>query len=220
MVRSNLSQRVRSGTSKSVSTPVNILGKYGKNVRNAFIQKKESLQSAYNYSNSEIALNFQVNLVRVNRENLADVKFYRSTNPEDPHTRIIKQEVDPNTTHTLTYHQVANRIDNEIKTNGILYSPLRQPVPSKKNPNPNLFTINALDILLRKYNWKENPEYCYKTSYGSNSIYKYSDKLITAIITLIMNNPNIVVEINNENKRNQKRRKEKTVNHRSKGIST
>lgn len=196
-------------TSRPVNTPINIIGKYGKNVRDAFNQRKELLQSTYENSGSEIALNVQVNLVRVNKANLADVTYYRSNNPEDPHATVIKQEINPSETHTLTHHQVAKRIDTEIKTNGILFTPLRAPIPTAKNPDPKMFTTNALDILLRKYGWRDNPEYCSKTPYGANSIYKYSDKLVTTILTLIMDNPNIVVEINETNKKSQKRKKKK-----------
>lgn len=193
-------------TAKTNDHPVNVIGKYGKNVRDAFIQKKGLLQSAYDSTDSEVALNVQVNLVRVNRENLADVKFYRSNDPADPHVKVIRQEVNPNITHTLTHHQIASRIDQEIKKNGILFTPLRKPIPTEKNPDPKLFTTNALDILLRKYNWRENQEFCHKTPYGSSCIYKYSDKLVTTIIAMIMNNPNIVVDINNQNKRKAKKK--------------
>lgn len=185
----------------------NILGKYGKNIRNAVKDKKQALECAYNSSNADIALNVQVNLVRVNREELADVKYYRSHDKNDPHATVIEKDVDYNLTHTLTHHKVAEMIDSEIKQKGILFNPINKPIASKNNPSPKIFTTNALDLLLKEYDWKNNKEYCWSTEYGSHGIYKYSSKLVMAIISLIMNNPNVVVDINN---RNRKRRKNKS----------
>jgi hypothetical protein len=201
----NISDYIRSDfislfTVNHPNQQTNILGKYGANIANMFTSKSDNLANLVDQSSSDIALNVQINLVRVNKQSLADESFYLSRNPNDPHAKTISKNIDYNLTHTLTHNKVANKIDSIIKTNNLLFTPLRQPIKTEKNRDPHLFTTACLDLILKEYNLKDNIEYCHMTKYGNTPIYKYSDKLVTYIISLISDNPNIVIEIREKRK--------------------
>lgn len=183
----------------------NIIGKYGKDIGEMFSYKQDAISNIYElHQNSEIALGVTVNIARVNNRNKADAFVYQTSNPNDPHVRYVPQYIDPSTTHTLTHHQVADMIDNEIKKNKINFTPIRPPIPSKDNPTPKIFTTACLDVLIKEFNLKENDSYCNTTPYGKGTIDKYSHNLVAYILALITDDPDIVVKAKKK-KENKKR---------------
>lgn len=188
-------------TNRATTSRQEIMSKYGRTVADLFEKKSDELQAAINDSEASIAMNINVNFVRINNKAKADYSFYFSRDPNDPHVRNIERTVDPNKTYPLTYHEVVNQIDAAIKMNDIPFNPLREPVPSAKNPSPNIFTSACLDFICKEYRIKQNTEYCYQTLNGKQTIYKYSPILITAVVNLIQDDPNFVVKIRDKHKK-------------------
>lgn len=178
---------------------LNIIHKYGEEADEMFKKTEAYLNEMVESSgDNSIASRIEINLVRVNKENYADLKFYASNNPNEQNVKYIERHVDYNTTHKLNHRGVKNLIDQAIKKNNIQYTPLRTPEPTDKNPNPDIFTTAALDFLLREYKLKDNLEYCVKLENGNTIVYKYSQKIVTYIISLIQEDSNIVVNIRNK----------------------
>lgn len=182
--------------SSSISqTNTNIIGKYGKDISSMFNEKISAIEHVYaSHPNNEIALGVTVNIARVNNRSKADAFVYHSKNPNDPHVQYVDRYIDRSTTHTLTHHQVADRIDAEIKKANISFTPIREPIPSEKNPHPKVFTTACLDVLIKEYSFKDNPEYCDMTPYGKQDITKYSNLLVTHVLSLICDDPDVVIK--------------------------
>lgn len=177
-----------------------ILSKYGENMKTIFDGKlSEVMNIQQENPNMELGYSVTVNLNRVNNKSKADFSFYASNNPQDQNIKYVNRYLDPNATHSLTFHQVVNEIDRSIKKERINFKPLRQPVPTPKNPNPNIFTTACLDVLIKKYDIKDNSEYCRKILNGESVVYKYSRQLITYILTMIMDDPEVVIKSKEKN---------------------
>lgn len=171
-----------------------ILSKYGQDMKTIFDKKVDEItEIQQNNPNSEIGYAVTINLKRVNNKEKADFTFYASKNSKDPNIQYVDRYLDPNETHSMTYHQVVNEIDKTLKKENIKFIPLREPVPTEKNPNPNRFTTACFDVLVKAFDIKNDSDYCRKIKNGEGIIYKYSRQLVGYIITLIMNNPEIVV---------------------------
>lgn len=172
-----------------------ILSKYGQDMNTIFDKKISDINEIVSENvDCEIAYSVDVNLVRVNNKSKADFSFYASKNPKDKNIKYIDRYLDLNQTHSLTFHQVTNEIDRRIKKENILFTPLREPIKTKKNPNPNIFTTVCLDKIVKKYDIKGNPDFCQSIKNGESLIYKYSPKLIEYIIALILDDSEIVLK--------------------------
>ena len=173
-----------------------ILTKYGKNISDFFVSKTTELKQYFDCEEgNSIALNVNVNLVRINNKSKADFTFYASNSNTDTNVKYIDRYKDVNISHDLTHHNITNEIDKVIKKGNIPFTPLREPVPTTNNPDPNIFTTACLDIILKEFNLKENTDFCVKIKNGEGYIYKYSQSLITKIVTLIYEDKDIVVKI-------------------------
>lgn len=174
---------------------VEILSKYGEDIKAISDKKIDEISLIQqNNPNSDIGYVVAVNLKRVNNKSKADFTFYTSNNSNDPNIQYVEKYLDPNETHSLTHHQAANEIDKILKRENIRFISLREPIPSDKNPSPKIFTTTCLDILIKTYKIKENANYCQPIKNGESVIYKYSRQLITYVVSLIMNDPEIVVK--------------------------
>lgn len=173
-----------------------ILSKYGTGISDFFDKKAQELSDLIE-SNQDmsIAQKIEVNLVRINSKAKADFTFYASNNSKDPNIKYVDRHVDYNTSHPYTHHQIVNEIDKIIKQNKILFTPIRSPQPSKKNIDPNIFTTRCFDLLSKRYGFKENKEFCVTLEVGNQKYYKYSQKLITQIITMVTEDKDIVIKI-------------------------
>ena len=94
----------------------------------------------------------------------------------------------------MTHNQIANAIDDYIKKNKIPFTPIREPIITNKNPNPHRFTTACLDVLIKAYNFSENPAYIVKIQNGNTYIKKYSQEFETKIISLINDDKDIVIK--------------------------
>lgn len=165
-----------------------ILSKYGENIKSIFEKKISDLSSVlYSMDDVSIANKVEVNVVRVNNKNAADFNFYATRNPQDTNVVYLDRIQDINKIFTLTHHQLAEKIADYIEKNNINYVPI--------NPEKPRFNTFGLDCILKKYDIKNNTEYCTKVELGKNCNYKYSEKLVLFIATLIQNNPTIIVDI-------------------------
>lgn len=88
-----------------------------------------------------------------------------------------------------------NTNDKIIKRDKIPFTPIIIPVPTPKNPNPALFTTACLDVLIKKFNLKDNKDYVVSIQNGKQILYKYSGNLVTWIIAAILEDKDIVVNI-------------------------
>ena len=52
----------------------------------------------------------------------------------------------------------------------------------------------CFDVLNKRFNFKNNTDYCVKIENGNSVVCKYSEKLITHIIALIMDDKDIVIK--------------------------
>ncbi len=172
-----------------------ILSKYGNGISTLFSQKIDELNNVIEDNEDvSIAQKIEINLVRINNKSKADFTFYASNNPKEQNVKYIDRQVDYNTTHPLSHHQIVNEIDTIIKRNSIPFTPIRQPVPTKDNTDPNIFTTACFDVLSKKYKFKDNNDYCVTIEIGNTSHKKYSEKLITQIITMITEDPDVVIK--------------------------
>lgn len=172
-----------------------LLSKYGKNIIDLFEKKNLELQSYYNCEDGNaIAYKVNVNLVRISNQSHADFTYYISNKSTDPNAKYINRYTDLNETHTFTFHGITNEIDKIIKREKIPFSPIKDPIKTKKNPNPNIFTTACLDVLLKAHKLKENRKYVAKINVGKSYINKYSKDTITYIISLILDDKDIVLK--------------------------
>lgn len=177
-----------------------ILSKYGKNMKTIFDEKISDILNIQSKNpDAEIGYAVAINLKRVNNISKADFTFYSSNNPSDKNIQYIDRYLDLNETHSLTHHKIAEEVDKIIKKERIAFIPLRDPLPTENNPDPNIFTTACLDMLLKKYDIKNNSDYCQKINNGKSVIHKYSSSLITYIITLIMDDPEVVIKCKEKN---------------------
>jgi len=172
-----------------------ILDKYGKDICEMFNKKEEELNELIKNNNSEIATKVDIRLTRVNKQSKADATYYVSRNPNDPNAQYIERNVDYNITHPYSHTEITNEIDQIIKRNNIEFHPIREPIPTDRNPEPKIFTKKCLDLILKKYDIKNNLDYCYPVKNGKNIFYKYTKELITFIIALIQDDPHIITKI-------------------------
>lgn len=161
---------------------------------------KRKTQNCLKYFDCEdgnsIALNVKINIARINNKSKADFTFYASNNSTDQNIKYVDKIINPNISHPLRYHDVTDKIDEAIKKNNIPFTPLTIPVPTKKNKNPNIFTTACLDVLLKTYKLKADERYCLTINNGDGKqpYYKYSEELVTKIITLITEDKDVVIK--------------------------
>lgn len=173
-----------------------ILSKYGEDVFALYKKRNQEMQKYYDCEDgSSIAYRVDVNFVRINNKSKADFSFYVSNKDTDPHITYIDRPVDANISHTLTHHQVAQEIDTIIKRQGIQFTPIREPIKDDKHPNPAIFTTSCLDVIIKKFDLKNNQDYVVKINNGNSIIYKYSQRIITLIITKISEDKDIVIKL-------------------------
>lgn len=171
-----------------------LLTKYGEDILSLYKKKHSDLQNYFDCEEgSSIAYRVDVNFVRINNKSKADYTYYVSNNPNDTNIAYVDRLVDANTSHTLTHNQVANEIDRVIKQQKIPFTPIRIPVPTKKNPDPHVFTTACLDVLLKRFGLKNNQDYVVSINNGKQVVYKYSERLVTWVITRISDDRNFVV---------------------------
>ncbi len=172
-----------------------MISKYGINLVELFEKRKTELQSYFDCEEgASIAYNVTVNFARVSNKSKADVSFYASNNPKDQNVMYIDRPVDANKTHAYTHHQIAKEIDKIIKREAINFTPIKTPIPNEKYPNPPVFTTACLDVLIKRFDLKNNPEFVIKIQTGKSSICKYSKRLIDWLIAKIMEDPEIVIK--------------------------
>lgn len=187
-------------TNNSHITNEQILSKYGENMNSIFEKKLSDINEIVSANiNCDIAYSVNINLVRVNNKSKADFSFYASNNPDDKNVQYIDRYLDLNQTHCLTFHQITNEIDRKLKQEKICFIPLREPVKTEKNPDPNIFTTACLDKLIKKFDIKNNSEFCQAIKNGETIIYKYSSKLVDYIIALILDDCEVVIKCNKKN---------------------
>ena len=173
-----------------------ILSSYGENMKEIFDERVNSLKGVIEENpDISIAYNINVNLVRINNKSKADFTFYATNNPKDQNVKYVDRLIDPNITYTMTYYNIINDVDKIIKRDSIPFTPIKEPIPTQRNKNPNIFTNVCFDTLNKEFKFKEDNEYCYEFQSGNATIRKYSEKLITKIITLILEDKDIVVKL-------------------------
>lgn len=172
-----------------------ILSKYGEGIKNLFEEKRNELVSIIE-ENSDITIanKVEINLVRINNKSKADFTFYASNNPTNQNVKYIDRHIDYNANYPLTHHGITNNIDSIIKKNNIPFTPIRIPEKKEGKKEPNLFTTACFDALSKKFEFKKNMDYCVEIKNGNTLVYKYSDKLITHIISLISEDKDIVIK--------------------------
>ena len=174
----------------NVPNETEILTKYGENIQDFFIKKNKELQNYFNCEEgNSIALGVNINVARVSNKNNADFTFYESRNPSDTKIIYMNKMIEVNKSHTLTHHEVASRINEAIINQNIAFSPIR------KNDNGHLFTTSCLDILLKRLNLKSDEKYVAKIENGKTVIYKYSEILITFLLSQIREDKDIVIKL-------------------------
>lgn len=179
-----------------------ILSSYGENIKNIFDSKISSIKEVIDENpDMSIGYNVVINLARINNKSKADFTFYASKNPKDTNVKYIDRYLDPNETHSLTYHMVINEVDKTIKRENIPFTPIRNPVKSKRNPNPNIFTNACFDTLNKEFDFKGDSEFCRQIKNGNSMIYKYSEALVTKIITLILEDKDIIIKLREKQKK-------------------
>ena len=182
-------------TNNQTTNSQEILSKYGRGMSELFEQKTNELQKIIeDNEETSIAQRVEINLVRINNKSKADFTFYATNNPKEQNVTYIDRHVDYNKSHPFSHHQIVNKIDKIIKQNKLNFTPIRQPIITKQNQDPNIFTTSCFDVLSKKYEFKKNKEFCVTIEVGNTSINKYSDKLITQIITMITEDPDIVIK--------------------------
>ena len=172
-----------------------ILSRYGQNITTMFEERISGINDVLK-EKPELSIRNEitVNIVRVNNAAKADYSFYASRNPKDKNITYVDRYHNINDSHQLTYHNVVDEIDRIIKTQNIPFTPIKEPIPTPKKPNPNIFTTGCLDCLNKEYHFKDNEEYCQPVKYGNGTINKYSQKLVTRIIALIMDDKDVVIK--------------------------
>ncbi|MCI9292082.1 MAG: hypothetical protein HFF02_02125 [Erysipelotrichaceae bacterium] len=178
-------------SNNNTTTPQKLLSKYGEGICEMFNQKANELIRGKQES---IAQKVEINLVRINSKANADFTYYATNNPKEQNIQYVDRPVDYNQSHPLTHHKIVNEIDRIIKTNYIDFTPIRKPIPTTKNPNPSIFTTSCFDALAKKYKFKDNNDDCVKIELGNFQSYKYAEKLITYVISLIADDKDVVMK--------------------------
>ena len=181
--------------SQKESSETELLSKYGDDILSVYKKKHKDLQSHFDCDEgASIAYRVDVNFVRINNKSKADYSFYVSKNSDDTNITYVDRPIDANISHTLTHNQVANEIDRIIKMDRIAFTPIRVPVPTDKNPDPHIFTTACLDVLIKRYDLKSNQEYIVAINNGKQTVFKYSKRLITWVISRISDDKDFVVK--------------------------
>lgn len=185
--------------SQTKPSETELLSKYGEDILKLYKKKHLELQTFFDCEEgSSIAYRVDINFVRINNKSKADYTYYVSNNSSDSHVTYIDRPVDANVSHTLTHHQVAHEIDKIIKQQKIPFTPIRWPNPTEKNPNPPIFTTACLDLLLKKFDLKNNQDYVVTIKNGRQVVCKYSNRLVTWVITKITDDKDFVARIKNK----------------------
>ncbi len=182
-------------TNTTAPNRAELLTKYGEDMIAVYDKKNRDLAKYLNCEEgSSVAFSVRVNLVRISNKAKADYTFYASNSPSDEKIRYVEKLANPNTTHPYTHHGIANEVNQIITRDKIPFVPIKEPVPTQRNPNPAVFTTACLDVLIRRYRIKENTDYAVKVENGKLVVYKYSRELITWVIAGITNDKEFVVK--------------------------
>ncbi|MFI3329592.1 MAG: DUF3644 domain-containing protein [bacterium] len=179
--------------SSNNTTNIN-LDKYDTLIQSFFSDKAEEINNLHQVNqNDKFALGVNVTFSRVSNAQNADFTFYASNNPKNKNITYVDRQLDPNNTHTLSCRNLVNRIDILLKKDSIKFNYVTN------NKSNNIFTTYCFDLIKRHYKIEDNCDYCYTFKNGNSTIKKYSEKLITYIISLILDNPNIIYDLKEKN---------------------
>lgn len=174
-----------------------IFSKYGEGMANLFEEKESELDDAIsNNGEKSIASRIEISVSRISDKNKADYLFYSTNNPKDKNVVFVDRDVDYNKKYPYTHHKIANEINSIIVKNNIAFTPIREPQLRPDKTMSPIFTTACFDLLLKKYDIRNNKEYCVSFENGKGYVYKYSGKLITYFISLITDDKDIVIKLN------------------------
>jgi len=198
------------------NNPINVLDKYGSDIEKKLADIKSNLDTFISdEGNEKIAISVSFSYYRTNNKDKKDLSYYLSKDEkaDNQPVRYINQNLDPNKTHKYSRNEIVTEIKKILSKNNIDITGLSE--NSKKG-----FTTFSFDLYSKHFNIKEQTEYAFGFKMPNHTVYKYSDILITKIITELTENPNLIFEINSKRKKDKLNSKRKKVNPRGKGISS
>ena len=175
-------------------TTINIEGEYGKEVFRKYIDTKTFLSHVFadntndkNVVNESLALSYELTFKTVSDINAADFTVAKVA-PGKSQIGVIKvqQEIDPNKTHPLSCKQLVTKVQEEMLTKNISFTPVS---PNAKKE----FTTAAFHSLNSIFQFKNDRLYAYAHNVGNSTNYTYSLKLVQRIINIFLDNPDILL---------------------------
>lgn len=167
---------------------------YGKNVRDAFLKKKQYIEKLLEENadengnlNSKIAISYTFNVKQVKTKEEADLFITR----KNSQNAVKEVKVAKDINHEFPYNakRIIENVLKELDRRSATFEPSSKTSSSK-------FNKHYLDLYVKQFKIKENPQYCYKiTTLSSNPRYVYSIDLVQKIIDDITENPKIFSSI-------------------------
>lgn len=169
--------------------------KYGKEIVEKYLATEKFLQHSYceNSSNEKVddsfAVSYELSFKTVKDASNADFTVSKSA-PSKAQLGIIKvkETIDPEKTHPLSNSQLIQMVKEEMSKTNLTFVPVSE--GAKK-----VFTSASFNLLNKEYKFKDNPDYAYKHSIGNTTSYTYSVKLVSKIINIFTDNPEILKSI-------------------------
>lgn len=170
-------------TNTTEASETDILSRYGNEIFNKYKKlKNDATTLLENENNNKLAININLNLKVVKNIKDAQLTFSIAENAKDA-IYFIDKVKDINTSYPYSQKSARELIMKNLK---------------RKNMEINLHQTN-FGLICNKFNLKNNEDYFYFHSLTKR--YACSQKLIDFVTNLIVNDPNIIEKLKQENKK-------------------
>lgn len=173
----------------SAISETEIKAKYPKEIADKLIAAFEDISSSIGDTpNPNYAIKIRHDWYLTKKESDASTKVVLTKEAEKA-AYILKETKDMHAAFPYTYSKCLDTINRWIKKENI-------PFVNPKNPTgpKNVFNNYHLDLFLKFYNIKNNPNYCYKYYAASVLYYNYNEAFLRFVFEEIKKNPGTIIQ--------------------------
>jgi len=156
--------------------------KYSPKIINKLIKTEKSLAELTETTNNNrfaITIQHDYRITKKGNGNTLKVEHVNPSEAINGKTTIIKEVQNPNNTHPFTVKRIIQDITNKLQKNDIHIK----------------FTSANFIEIVKYFNLKENPDYCFQNKIYKNVIFSYSVKTVDFIVSEIKKDINFCMRI-------------------------
>lgn len=172
----------------TLSVDVNVLSdeqikaKYSKETAKNYLSRKEHLDYiTRTHSSNDLYIPLRIEFFSTKKAENADIT-YAIDNNSDEKIGVIKMEIDPKNKYNLSRKQVIKGINKQLNARGIDFNYI-------SGNGENIFNDHTLTLMMKFYNLYTPYTYTFVSST------RYSQQLVTEIVRIIQQNPDVIQHI-------------------------